>query len=193
MLPSKDEQRKKLKTKLLSLNPKDRESRSIEINSNLTNLLSKFEIQTLCIFIPTKYEPNINIDSLLKKYKSVYCPKFIEKKYIYYKIHNTNELKLGNYNILEPTSNSPINNKSLQSNTSFFLVPLVGFDPLGNRLGHGNGYYDQLLKNVDGIKIGIGFSIQETPLINSEAHDQPLNYIITENKIINTSQSSPES
>ena len=119
MLLSKDEQRKKLKTKLLSLNSKDRESKSIKINSNLTNLLSKHEIQTLCIFIPTKYEPNINIDLLLKKYKSVYCPKFLEKKYIYYKIHNTQELKLGNYNILEPTSNSPINNTLMHINLVF--------------------------------------------------------------------------
>ena len=80
MLTSKYEERKKLKTKLLSLNSKNRESKSIKINSNLTNLLSKLKIQTLCIFIPTKHEPNINIDLLLKKYKSVYCPKFIKKK-----------------------------------------------------------------------------------------------------------------
>lgn len=37
------------------------------------------------------------------------------------------------------------------------LVPLVGWNTKGHRLGFGGGYYDKYLLNFSGIKIGIGW------------------------------------
>lgn len=192
MSPSKNEQRKKLKIKLTSLNAKDRDLKSIKINSNLNRLLSKYKIDTLCIFMPTAKEPNLNINELLKQTSSIYCPKFTNKNYAYSKIKSTTELKLEKYNILEPSIYNPISNKKLKSNDTIFLVPLVGFDKFGNRIGYGNGYYDQLLENVTGIKIGICFSFQEISEIKKDPHDISLNYIITENEIVTATQPSPK-
>ncbi len=192
MLQTKDKLRKELKKKLTTLTSKDRNLNSIKINTNLNLLLTKLNIQTLCVFIPTSNEPDLNIDELLKKHDSVYCPKFIKSSYNYSKIKHISELTMGKYNILEPRQSMPLSDDYLKSKNIIFLVPLVGFDNQGNRIGYGNGYYDRLLANVTGPKIGICFSFQETPAIITDPHDKNLDYIITENKIISSTKSSPK-
>jgi len=61
------------------------------------------------------------------------------------------------------------------------IVPLVAFDNKRNRLGYGKGFYDRFLKNLKAQKIGIGFAVQEVANIETEAHDFPLDKIVTEN------------
>lgn len=69
------------------------------------------------------------------------------------------------------------------------LVPLAAFDRSGGRLGYGRGYYDGYLaaRSAAGsapLAIGLAFSCQEEPLVPSEAHDQRLDWIITEDEVI---------
>ncbi|MEN3931206.1 5-formyltetrahydrofolate cyclo-ligase [Microvirga sp. W0021] len=64
------------------------------------------------------------------------------------------------------------------------LVPLVAFDQKGNRLGYGKGFYDraiaELVSKQKIVTIGIAFAIQEVAALPVEAHDQPLDMIVTE-------------
>lgn len=65
------------------------------------------------------------------------------------------------------------------------IVPLIGFDRAGNRLGYGGGYYDKFLsKNKCKQAIGLAYSSQEIEGLPIEPHDQKLNLIITEKEII---------
>lgn len=62
------------------------------------------------------------------------------------------------------------------------VVPAVAFDADGYRLGQGGGYYDRYLSAHKLFSIGIG---REKLLLDSaprEAHDMPVNVLITENK-----------
>lgn len=66
------------------------------------------------------------------------------------------------------------------------LVPLLAFDLKGNRLGYGKGYYDQFLSMVrpNCPKIGLAFEFQKVESgLPAEAHDIPLDYIITEENV----------
>jgi 5,10-methenyltetrahydrofolate synthetase len=82
------------------------------------------------------------------------------------------------WNILEPRpSETPVNPKEI----SLILIPLVAFDKTGMRLGHGKGYYDRYLPQVDAPKIGVAFSWQESAeLLPFGAHDCRLQGICTE-------------
>jgi 5,10-methenyltetrahydrofolate synthetase len=62
------------------------------------------------------------------------------------------------------------------------LVPLVGFDPAGYRLGYGGGYYDRTLAAlaVKPMAIGIGFEQARLATIYPQPHDIPMDIIITE-------------
>lgn len=64
------------------------------------------------------------------------------------------------------------------------LVPLLAFDARGHRLGYGAGHYDRTLCALRAQgpvrAIGLAFADQETALLPSLPHDQPLDAVLTE-------------
>ncbi len=64
------------------------------------------------------------------------------------------------------------------------LVPFTAFDRAGYRIGYGAGYYDMTLAALRAKKtivaVGLGFAVQETKKVPVEAHDQRLDFILTE-------------
>ncbi|MCV2877145.1 5-formyltetrahydrofolate cyclo-ligase [Rhodobacteraceae bacterium XHP0102] len=65
------------------------------------------------------------------------------------------------------------------------IVPLVGFDPHGQRLGYGGGFYDRSLAQLRAANprlraIGLAYEAQRLPHLPTEATDQPLDLVVTE-------------
>jgi 5,10-methenyltetrahydrofolate synthetase len=62
------------------------------------------------------------------------------------------------------------------------LVPLVGFDKDGHRLGNGGGYYDRTLAALvpKPLCIGIGNEAGAIETIYPQQHDVPMDAIVTE-------------
>ena len=62
------------------------------------------------------------------------------------------------------------------------LLPLNGFDGAGYRLGYGGGYFDRTLAALAPrpLAVGVGFEINRVDSIRPEAHDQRLDWIVTE-------------
>lgn len=71
------------------------------------------------------------------------------------------------------------------------LVPLLGFDRRGNRLGHGGGYYDRSfaflndqVRPTEPLLVGIAYAFQELPEVDEEDWDVPLDFVATERELI---------
>ena len=93
------------------------------------------------------------------------------------------ELMPGSYGILEPSME---NIREIRiDDVDLVIVPGVGFDKKGRRIGHGFGYYDNLLKRSNAYRIGLAFEAQIVDKIPTEDHDLPVHKIITEDRIIN--------
>ncbi len=64
------------------------------------------------------------------------------------------------------------------------LVPMLAFDSGGYRLGYGGGFYDRTLERLRGekpvIAVGVAYAAQEVHHVPRDAHDQPLDWILTE-------------
>ena len=64
------------------------------------------------------------------------------------------------------------------------LVPMLAFDRKGYRLGYGGGFYDRTLAKLRALKkvtaIGVAYAGQEIDAVPHDAHDQPLDWIMTE-------------
>jgi 5-formyltetrahydrofolate cyclo-ligase len=64
------------------------------------------------------------------------------------------------------------------------LVPLLGFNRLGLRLGQGGGFYDRTLAALRQkrkvLAVGIAFAAQEVASLPFLAHDQKLDAVVTE-------------
>jgi 5-formyltetrahydrofolate cyclo-ligase len=71
------------------------------------------------------------------------------------------------------------------------LLPLVGFDAHGMRLGMGGGYYDRTFAYRNrhtawrGPRlVGVAYSFQQVPQIAAESHDVRLDAVVTETGVI---------
>lgn len=66
------------------------------------------------------------------------------------------------------------------------LVPLVGFDREGHRLGMGGGYYDATLQGLRAVvdkkilAVGYAFAVQQVAELPHAAHDERLDWAVTE-------------
>lgn len=98
--------------------------------------------------------------------------------------HNSYEPLIENrYGILEPEPNP---DKICKPHLlDLVITPLVGFDPQGNRLGSGKGYYDKTFAYLrDGSHhqkpqlIGLAYSFQEIPQLDPQSWDIPLNRVV---------------
>jgi 5-formyltetrahydrofolate cyclo-ligase len=65
---------------------------------------------------------------------------------------------------------------------SALVIPLVGFDEAGYRLGYGAGYYDATVASFAPrpLLVAVGFEFSRLPTIYPQPHDQPMDIIITE-------------
>lgn len=62
------------------------------------------------------------------------------------------------------------------------LIPPVGFDARGYRLGYGGGYFDRTLATItpQPLKIGVAFELSRLETIYPQPYDIPLDFIVTE-------------
>ncbi len=62
------------------------------------------------------------------------------------------------------------------------VIPLLGFDGVGTRLGYGRGYYDKTIAAfaTRPLVVGYAFAVQELNDIPREDHDIPLDMLVTE-------------
>jgi 5-formyltetrahydrofolate cyclo-ligase len=81
----------------------------------------------------------------------------------------------GRHGIREPLAHWP------QVMPQLLLVPLLAYDDHGYRLGTGGGYYDRTLAVLAGARaIGIAYSGQRMESLPHDAHDYPLDAVLTE-------------
>ena len=97
---------------------------------------------------------------------------------------------LRDFSVLVPSTfgvPEPIGNEILATgeNVDTIILPMLGFDRTGGRMGYGAGYYDRFLaKNQKVRKIGIAFACQEYDNLPVDGNDIPMDYIITEEGIV---------
>ncbi len=123
------------------------------------------------------------IDKALKDGKELCVPRCVPKTNImnFYKINSFDDLKIGNFKILEPKEYCVKENKL---DNSLCIVPALSYDLSGYRLGYGKGFYDRFLSNYCGKKIGLCYQNCITDKLCNDEFDVPVDFIITEKEII---------
>ena len=89
------------------------------------------------------------------------------------------EMAKGVWNIPHPAGGPAVHPAAL-------LVPLVGFDATGYRLGYGGGFYDRTLAAFPHRPQtwGVGFEMARLETIHPQDHDVPMDFIVTEAGIV---------
>ncbi len=98
---------------------------------------------------------------------------------IFRRFDRQGELMPAGFGTLAPPKDAPVLDPQIM------LVPLSAFDARGHRIGYGAGHYDRAIakltaKGMNPRLIGLGFNCQRVERVPDEAHDVPLEAIITE-------------
>jgi len=93
-------------------------------------------------------------------------------------------LRVGPLDILEPFPSAPLVQPDVM------LVPLLGFNWQGHRLGQGGGFYDRTLRSLRAqrsiLAIGLAYAAQEETELFTTLHDAKLDAVVTETEYFKT-------
>ena len=121
------------------------------------------------------------IQELISQGKEVFLPKVIGETMEFRKIIDFSSLEHGSFDIMEPKEDCPIEN-----NLDVILVPTVGIDLSGARLGYGYGFYDKYLAENKTTTISLTLEKQIIKKIPKSDHDILIDWILTEDQMIQT-------
>jgi 5-formyltetrahydrofolate cyclo-ligase len=121
------------------------------------------------------------IQELISQGKEVFLPKVTGETMEFRKIIDFSSLEHGSFDIMEPKEDCPI-----ESNLDVILVPTVGIDLSGVRLGYGYGFYDKYLTENKTTTISLTLEKQIIKKIPKSDHDILIDWILTEDQMIQT-------
>jgi 5-formyltetrahydrofolate cyclo-ligase len=178
--------RKQIHGAVQKILPAARNAMSAQIRDRLKEQALWKNAASVLFFAPLPDEPDVwpLLEDALAGGKIAALPRFDSTGncYIACRVQNLrSDIVTGQFGIREPRANCveiPLNRLDL------VLVPGVGFDLQGRRLGRGRGFYDRLLADVDGIKCGIAVDEQVVKEIPAGPQDVRLNFILTPTRCV---------
>lgn len=188
------EDREALRQKILGardgLSDKVRQAKSISVMQNFWTLLGMQQWSTLFIYVNFRSEVetlelikkcinrDIRVAVPLVEASAVHMIPLLIKD-------PEQDLVPGYYNIPEPDPKKSLRLEPGEIDAA--VIPGSVFDIHGGRLGYGGGYYDRFLLNdaPQAKRIGLAFELQVVDNVPLEPHDQPLDILITEERIVN--------
>lgn len=172
------------------LSDKDRQAKSISVMQNFWTLPGMQHWSTLFIYVNFRSEvetlelikncinQDIRVAVPLVDASAVRMIPFLIKD-------PEHDLVPGYYNIPEPDPKKSLRLEPGEIDAA--VIPGSVFDIHGGRLGYGGGYYDRFLLTdaPQAKRIGLAFELQVVDKVELEPHDQPLDILITEKRIVN--------
>ena len=174
--------RKQLLEKRNALGKAEYVEKSRQIKEKLFSLPDFKDAKTVAFYV--SFNNEVFTHDLIKetlKNKKVVVPKVKENRLVLCEIRSFADLdEKDQFGILQPS-----NGKEIQKeNVDLIIVPGVGFDKNGHRLGYGYGYYDRFLETVTIPTAGLAFELQLVEKLPVYDHDVRLGKIITEKRIL---------
>ncbi len=177
---SKRELRQEMKRQKLALTPEARMRLSLDICQSVESLPEFKTAQYVLLYhaLPDEVDTAPMLTRWLGR-KQLFLP-IVKGDDLVIAPYDPSMMKQGAYGIWEPDETNAVS----PSLIDLIIVPGVAFDQSRNRLGRGKGYYDRLLTGTTAHKVGIAYDLQLLDSIPAEAHDIPMNRIVTEHHII---------
>ena len=176
--------RKILRQKKEAMLPEDRLEKSQRICRHLMAIIRDKET----VMVYTSKEKEVNtvplIHALFRQKNPVVVP-IIVKEDVSLRLSY-----LRDFSALVPSTfgvPEPIGNEipAAAEDIGTIVLPMLGFDRTGGRIGYGAGYYDRFLSKHPNLrKVGIAFACQEVGNLPVDENDIRMDTIITEDGIV---------
>jgi 5-formyltetrahydrofolate cyclo-ligase len=187
---AKAELRSKISAILRSFSPEKRASDSAKLCASLGQQDFFRNATSILFFAPLPEEPDLwpLLSEVLAGKKLVALPCFDSENqaYVPRRVRDIHvEIISGKFGIREP---APTCVATPLQDLDLVLVPGVAFEIDGHRLGRGKGFYDRLLENFTGKKIGIAFDEQIVDAVPAGKNDVKMDLIVTPTRLVKSSR-----
>ena len=175
------------------LSSEQKKNRDYEIAMRLLSCKEYMETKILLCYVSfgSEIDTKAIIHAALVNKKQVAVPKSDTKNHTltFYCISSIEDLVEGNYGILEPKDGCPPVKDFSQS---LCLVPALGYDIKGFRVGYGKGFYDRFLAQYTGTSVGLCYNECVTFCCPTEEHDCKVDVLVTPEYIRRLTKSTKE-
>lgn len=187
--------RQQMLTAREKLTPQQALDKSRMITDRLMDLPSYRGAGTIMVYLDFRNEvkTSLLIDKALREGKKIVVPIInrMGKTMQTWQLKNYPEdLAPGTYGILEPILGAT--ELVPEEELDLVIVPGIAFDPQGNRLGYGGGYYDRFLPRINphASTIALAYEIQILSDLSQYMgpYDYSVQYVLTENRTIETNR-----
>ena len=174
--------RKSARQKLMEFAPGDLADKSARLCRHIEGLPEWASAQILCVFAPLPGEPDVELLNFGDR--KVCYPRVNGTGLDLFYVENPRAMEVSRWDIREPFADTTT--ASAIADIDLVLIPGLAFSPDGARLGRGAGFYDRLLARAGwrARKIGICFDCQDLESLPREAHDHPVDWVVTESRAI---------
>lgn len=176
----KAELRRSIRAARRAMSGEERRSASDKVAERLLAINGLSTASYALAYMPMKYELDIlpAVEKLKERGVTPVFPLCIEDGGLRLLIPaEQNGFVTGAYGIMEPDIRTAreISPDELEA----VILPAIGFDRAGRRLGQGGGYYDRLLAKIDCLTVAVGFDCQLVPEIPVEETDKRVDIVVT--------------
>jgi len=173
-----------------ALSPQQRAAKSKAIHTRITSLPVWDTARTLLLYLPVNGEVDTwaLFDWAQEKGCRIVLPCCRKNEpgcMDFFTVMNKEELIPGMYNIPEPDRDQCALMED--PDPEVVILPGVGFDRQGYRLGYGGGYYDRFLARhpmPSALIVGLGFSCQIMDALPHDPWDKKVDVVVTEKEMI---------
>jgi 5-formyltetrahydrofolate cyclo-ligase len=191
------------------LDPADRLQAALGASERLLGLAELQEVvhRAGCLAgflaVRSEIDPAPALDEARRRGARVAFPRVADERVPRLSFHavDASELRAGRFGIPEP----PPDSAEVQlDDIDLMIVPGLAFDVAGRRLGFGGGYYDEVLSLRRGLGrrdaspaggasvgrtgprlvVGLAYDFQVVDVCPAEPHDQPIDCVVTESRVI---------
>jgi 5-formyltetrahydrofolate cyclo-ligase len=185
-MADKQELRDTVRDQLKTLDSDEIAWKSYQICDSIQQLDVWKNAKVVCLYASLPSEPVVEFlwDELQGNEKKVCYPRVDGERLNVISVTHPDELVASRWRLREPDLNAP-NLQSLEK-IDLILVPGLAFSRVGERLGRGGGYYDQLLarESLHAYKLGVCFDLQIFPRLPVEPHDREVDALVSESGVL---------
>ncbi|MCH7527638.1 MAG: 5-formyltetrahydrofolate cyclo-ligase [Planctomycetes bacterium] len=183
----KKELRQRFRSVLAKMSPEQIQAKSLEAASKLFECKEYNRAQVIMVFLsmPAEIETAPVVLRAWQDHKRVVAPKvsWEQRRMLPIEISSlTDDLAETKFGFHEPIAGVPIP----VSIIDLVIVPGLGFDEYGNRLGRGRGFYDTFLANPEfkGIACAFAFEGQIIESVPVGPQDRPVHMLVTDERVV---------
>ncbi len=178
--------RKQIRQTREALSAAEVETASRAICRQLAALDSVRQAQTIALYAPVRGE--VDVTSLLSGAPTCAFPRIDGDELAFHLVRAMSELEPAPFGLREPHPAAPRTHA-----IDVVVVPALGFDRRGHRLGYGRGYYDRALSRMSpALRVGVCHEFQLIDQVPNVAQDEPVDLIITPSERVETHSRSKE-